>query len=67
MQSYYADLHIHIGKTEKGRPVKISGSKDLTFHRIAQEASDRKGIDMIGIIDCHSPSVQDEISAYLER
>lgn len=67
MRSYYADLHIHIGRTEKGRPVKISGSKDLTFHRIAREASERKGLDMIGIIDCHSPSVQEEISTYLDR
>jgi PHP family Zn ribbon phosphoesterase len=25
----------------------------------------RKGIDMLGIIDCHAPSVQEEIMAYL--
>lgn len=67
MKSYYADLHIHIGRTEKGRPVKISGSKDLTFYNIAHEASERKGIDMIGIIDCHSPSVQDEILHYIAQ
>lgn len=66
MKPYYADLHIHIGRTETGRPVKISGSKNLTFYNIAHEASERKGIEVIGIIDCHSPAVQEEIIAYLE-
>lgn len=67
MHSYYVDLHIHIGRTEAGKPVKISGSKDLTFYNIAREASERKGIDVIGIIDCHSQAVQSEIEAYLEQ
>jgi uncharacterized protein (TIGR00375 family) len=65
MNSYYVDLHIHIGRTESGKPVKISGSRDLTFFNIAHESAMRKGIDMIGIIDCHAPSVQEEIMAYL--
>jgi uncharacterized protein (TIGR00375 family) len=65
MDSYYVDLHIHIGRTESGKPVKISGSRDLTFFNIAHESAMRKGIDMIGIIDCHAPSVQEEIMAYL--
>lgn len=67
LSSYFVDLHIHIGRTEKGKPVKISGSKDLTFFNIAQEASERKGIDVVGIIDCHSPAVQDEIMDYLHK
>ncbi|MEX1030932.1 MAG: endonuclease Q family protein [Paenibacillaceae bacterium] len=66
MESYYADLHIHIGKTEEGKAVKISGSRNLTFHNIAEEASARKGIDIVGIIDCHSPGVQQEIDHYLD-
>jgi uncharacterized protein (TIGR00375 family) len=65
MKSYYADLHVHIGKTEDGKPVKISGSKNLTFHQIAEEASERKGMDIVGIIDSHSPPVQAEIERYL--
>ncbi len=67
MNSYFVDLHIHIGRTVQGQPVKISGSKDLTFFNIAHEASERKGMDMIGIIDCHSPGVQAEIADLLER
>lgn len=67
MKSFFADLHIHIGRTERGQPVKISASKDLTFFHIAREAAERKGIGLIGIIDCHSPSVQEEIIHYLKQ
>lgn len=67
LQEFYADLHVHIGRTESGLPVKISGAANLTFHNIAREASERKGIDVVGIIDCHSPAVQEEIDGYLER
>ncbi|WP_136606266.1 endonuclease Q family protein [Paenibacillus dokdonensis] len=61
LNEYYADLHIHIGRTTSGQAVKISGSKDLSFANIAKEAAGRKGIDLIGIIDCHSPEVQKDI------
>ncbi|MCR8642380.1 endonuclease Q family protein [Paenibacillus sp. N1-5-1-14] len=67
MKSIFADLHIHIGRSESGQAVKISGSNNLTFHNIAHEASARKGIEMVGIIDCHSPSVQQDIIAYLDK
>jgi uncharacterized protein (TIGR00375 family) len=67
LKPFYTDLHIHIGRTEEGQAVKISGAKDLTFYNIAREASDRKGIDMIGIIDCQSPSVQREMQTYLDN
>src|SRR5699024_8941955 len=35
--------------------------KQLTLTNILKEASRRKGIDMIGVIDCHAPAVQEEI------
>ena len=63
----FADLHIHIGRTESGLPVKISAARNLTFHEIVREAAHRKGLDMIGIIDAHSPPVQEEIARGLER
>lgn len=65
MRDYYADLHIHIGRTKSGRAVKITGSKTLTFSNILRVASERKGLDLIGIIDCHSPEVLDEIEEHL--
>ena len=55
------DLHIHIGRTQKGRAVKITGSKNLTLKNILKTATARKGLDLIGIIDCHSPEVIEEI------
>jgi uncharacterized protein (TIGR00375 family) len=66
LTSYFADLHIHIGRTESGLPVKISAARNLTFDRIVRESAQRKGLDMIGIIDAHSPPVQEEIAARLE-
>ncbi|CAH1210372.1 hypothetical protein PAECIP111893_03211 [Paenibacillus plantiphilus] len=61
MKRVFADLHIHIGRTESGAPVKISASRDLTFRNIAHEAAVRKGIGLLGVIDCHSPGVQQDI------
>jgi uncharacterized protein (TIGR00375 family) len=61
MKRFYADLHIHIGRTQSGRPVKITAARDLTFENIARECAVRKGIDIVGIVDCASPSVMGEI------
>lgn len=66
-QAYYGDFHIHIGSTSSGAPVKISASRQLTFQAIAHEASARKGLDLIGIIDCHAPGVLKDIEYMLEQ
>lgn len=66
MPLFYADLHIHIGCANKDKPVKISASRDMTFQNIAREASLYKGLDMIGIIDCQSPAVQEDIRNCLD-
>jgi len=67
MKDFYADLHIHIGRTSSGRAVKITGSKMLTLARILEIASTRKGLDIIGIIDCHSPEIMDEMVGMIEQ
>ncbi|MGZ9586841.1 endonuclease Q family protein [Paenibacillus marinisediminis] len=67
LQTYYGDFHIHIGATSSGSPVKISGSRNLTFEAIAHEASERKGLDLIGIIDCHAPGVLQDIAQLLDN
>lgn len=67
LKNYYADLHIHIGRTESGRAVKITGSKDLTLKSILHTASSQKGLDIIGIIDCHSPEVIKEIGQLVQE
>ncbi len=60
-------MHIHIGGTRSGKPVKITASRQMTLTRILEEASERKGMEMIGIIDAHSPEVQEELLDLLER
>lgn len=66
LKACYCDLHVHIGKASNGQSVKISGSKELTFAGIAKEAAERKGIELIGIIDSHSPPVQQDIMDCLD-
>ena len=67
LKEIYADLHIHIGRTETGRAVKITGSKNLTLQTILKTATARKGLDLIGIIDCHSPEVIEEIEQLIQE
>ncbi|MEG0471701.1 MAG: endonuclease Q family protein [Solibacillus sp.] len=55
-------MHIHIGRTLNGRAVKITGSRNLTLANILQTASSQKGLDLIGIIDCQSPGVLEEMA-----
>lgn len=67
MNHYYVDLHIHIGRTWTGKPVKITGAKSLTFTNIIRHARNEKGLNMIGIIDSHSPEVILEMESLIEN
>lgn len=67
MQKYYVDLHIHIGRTQSGKAVKITGAKSLTFTNIIHHARNEKGLNMIGIIDSHSPEVIIEMENLLKN
>ena len=66
MYEIFADLHVHIGRSEAGKPIKITAAKSLQFANIAKECADRKGIGVVGIIDCGSPYVQEDIEHFLE-
>ncbi len=66
MRQVYADLHIHIGRTNLGRPVKITAARDLTFENIAKECATRKGIELAGVVDCGSPAVIADIEALVQ-
>jgi len=61
------DLHVHIGRSNNGAPVKITASRELTFANIAREYKYRKGIDIVGIVDCASPEVIDDISQLINN
>ncbi len=62
MKKYFMDFHVHIGRSNSGAPVKITASRNLTFANIARECKYRKGIDIVGIVDCASPEVINDIS-----
>lgn len=66
LNSYFADMHIHIGRDMYNKPVKITGAKSLTLTNILKESSRNKGIDLIGVIDSHAPAVQQEIKQLIE-
>lgn len=67
MKKYYADLHIHLGRTREGQPVKITASPTLTLQNVLHHAESEKGLNLIGIIDCHVPEVLSELEEMLER
>ncbi len=66
MYEIFSDLHIHIGRTENGKPVKITAARSLNFANIAKECAERKGINVCGIIDCASPYVIEDIENFLK-
>ena len=65
MYEIFADLHVHIGRSENGKPIKITAARSLNFANIAKECVDKKGINMVGIIDCASPYVIEDIENFL--
>ncbi|MBD8003473.1 endonuclease Q family protein [Bacillus norwichensis] len=67
MNQYFVDMHIHIGRTFTGKPVKITAAKSLTLTNILQTAKFPKGLDIVGVIDCHSPEVMAEMEQLLQE
>ncbi|MEJ6950970.1 endonuclease Q family protein [Natronospora cellulosivora (SeqCode)] len=66
LNRYFVDLHIHIGAAKNGQPVKITASKKLNFANILKESRFNKGLNMVGIIDCASPIVLEDIDRLLD-
>ena len=65
MYEVFADLHVHIGRSESDKPIKITAARSLNFANIAKECAERKGINIVGIIDCASPYVIEDIENFL--
>jgi uncharacterized protein (TIGR00375 family) len=61
----YADLHIHIGQSLDGKPVKITGAKTLTLPNILDVARNVKGLSLVGVVDAHSTGVQQDFRTLL--
>ena len=66
MNEVFADLHVHIGRSETGKPIKITAARSLNFANIAKECYEKKGIQVVGIIDCASPYVIEDIENFLK-
>ena len=65
MKDYFMDLHIHVGRSENGKAVKITASPKLTVANILSEALNKKGLQVIGIVDCASPGVLTDLKTML--
>jgi uncharacterized protein (TIGR00375 family) len=61
MKTYFLDLHVHIGRDGDGKAVKITASSHLTLPNILKECVERKGIDLVGIVDCGSSGVLQDL------
>lgn len=57
MNLYFADFHIHVGMSEGGKWIKIPTSQHLTVRNILRDASGKKGMHIIGLVDALSPLV----------
>lgn len=65
MTAIYSDLHIHIGRTASGGPVKITASPQLTLENILQTAAEKKGLQLIGLVDGACSGVREELGELL--
>ena len=42
MEEIFADLHVHIGRSESGKPIKITAARSLNFANIAKEYATKR-------------------------
>jgi len=67
MKDLYVDLHVHIGRNGRGRPVKITASQRLTFAAVIRECRERKGLDLVGVIDCACTGVLEDLRQLIDQ
>lgn len=67
MYEIFADLHVHIGRSKSNKPIKITAARSLNFENIAKECVEKKGINVVGVIDCASPYVIEDIEEFLKN
>ena len=60
MTLVYGDLHIHIGRTSTGKPVKITASPKLNLENIPGAAQE-KGLGLIGLVDAACSGVLQDL------
>lgn len=58
---YFADLHVHIGRSQDGFPVKVTAARSQTIPLVCAEAVAKKGLDILGIVDAACPRLCGEL------
>lgn len=66
LELYAADLHVHVGRSEDGRLVKVSSPASMTLRSVLETARFAKGLDMVAVVDGHSPAVRDDVQRLLD-
>lgn len=66
MRSYYVDLHVHVGENGQGKPVKITASRKLTLSALVRHSWERKGMDVVGVIDCACTGVLQDLRKLID-
>ncbi len=61
----FLDLHVHIGRDGEDKAVKITASPQLTLPNILRECLERKGLDIVGIVDCGTYGVLQDLKKLL--
>ncbi len=67
LSEYFGDLHVHIGYTLDGFPVKVTAARNQTLPLVFEEAITRKGLDILGIVDAVCPRLCRELEEMVER
>lgn len=67
LTEYCGDLHIHIGRTRDGRPVKVTAARSQTLPQVFREAVKVKGLDLVGIVDAACPAVCRELEMMVDE
>lgn len=61
LKKYFVDLHVHIGRTITGFPVKVTAARSQTIPGVLREAAVNKGLDILGIVDAACPRLCAEL------
>lgn len=66
LREYFVDLHVHIGYTMDGYPVKVTAARHQTIPAVCAGALQRKGLDLLGIVDAVCPRLCSELEQLVE-
>lgn len=66
MNTFFADLHVHIGQAGS-QAVKITASRDLQVKTLLYRDAPRKGLDIVGVVDAACIPVEREITELVRQ